>query len=98
MTEPTPESRWLTRGVGSIGAASLFSDLGHEMTTSVLPTFVTATLHSGPGALGLIEGVSDALVGVAKLAGGPLAVDPNADGRWSGEGTSAPPSRPAPSV
>jgi MFS family permease len=68
---------WLTPGVGSIGAASLFSDLGHEMTTSVLPTFVTATLHSGPGALGVIEGVSDALVGVAKLAGGPLAVDPD---------------------
>jgi MFS family permease len=67
----------LTPGVGSIGAASLFSDLGHEMTTSVLPTFVTATLHSGPGALGLIEGVSDALVGVAKLAGGPIAADPD---------------------
>jgi MFS family permease len=71
-----PQTTWLTPGVGSVGAASLFSDLGHEMTTSVLPTFVTATLHSGPGALGLIEGVSDALVGVAKLAGGPLAADP----------------------
>jgi MFS family permease len=68
--------RWLTPGVGSIGAASLFSDLGHEMTTSVLPTFVTATLHSGPGALGVIEGVSDALIGVSKLAGGPIAADP----------------------
>jgi len=71
-----PATRWLTPGVGSIGAASMLSDLGHEMTTSVLPTFVTATLHSGPGALGVIEGVADALVGVAKLAGGPLAVDP----------------------
>jgi MFS family permease len=76
VTEPPPETRWLTPGVGSVGAASLFSDLGHEMTTSVLPTFVTATLHSGPGALGVIEGVSDALVGVAKLAGGPLAAEP----------------------
>jgi MFS family permease len=77
QTDQVPtEQRWLTPGVASIGAASLFSDLGHEMTTSVLPTFVTSTLHSGPGALGVIEGVSDALIGVAKLAGGPIAVDP----------------------
>jgi MFS family permease len=76
VSQPRPETKWLTPGVGSIGAASFFSDLGHEMTTSILPTFVTATLHSGPGALGVIEGVADALVGVAKLAGGPLAVDP----------------------
>ncbi len=68
--------RWLTPGVASISAASMFSDLGHEMTTSVLPSFVTSTLHAGPGALGVIEGVADALVGVAKLVGGPLATDP----------------------
>lgn len=68
--------RWLTPGVRSIGAASFFSDSGHEMATSVLPTFVTATLHAGPGALATIEGVSDALIGLAKLAGGPLSNDP----------------------
>lgn len=83
MTEPLPAETatepaegWLSPGVVSVGAASLFSDLGHEMTTSVLPTFVTSTLHSGPGALGVIEGVADALVGAAKLAGGPLASEP----------------------
>ncbi len=88
MTEPTIEpvapsetEDWLTSGVASIGAASLFSDLGHEMTTSVLPTFVTSTLHSGPGALGVIEGVADALVGAAKLAGGPLAAEPTGRAR-----------------
>jgi MFS family permease len=76
VNEVDPPEGWLTPGVGSIGAASLFSDLGHEMTTSVLPTFVTATLHAGPGALGVIEGIADALVGVAKLVGGPIAADP----------------------
>jgi MFS family permease len=88
VTEPAAEQpattrpeQWLTPGVASIGAASLFSDLGHEMTTSVLPTFVTSTLHSGPGALGVIEGVSDALIGVAKLAGGPLAAEPTSRAR-----------------
>ena len=67
--------RWLTRGVGSVGLASFFSDSGHEMATSVLPTFVTVTLRSTAGALGLIEGVSDGLTGMAKLVGGPLAND-----------------------
>jgi MFS family permease len=76
VTEPEAPDGWLSPGVASIGAASMFSDLGHEMTTSVLPTFVTATLHAGPGALGVIEGIADALVGVAKLVGGPIAVDP----------------------
>jgi MFS family permease len=67
---------WLTPGVASVGAASLFSDAGHELTTSLLPTFLTVTLHAGPAALGTIEGVSDALIGLSKLAGGPLSADP----------------------
>ena len=67
--------RWLTRGVGSVGLASFFSDSGHEIATSILPTFVTVTLRSSAGALGVIEGMSDALTGVAKLVAGPLAND-----------------------
>jgi len=67
---------WLSRGVVSVGAASFCSDAGHEIATSVLPSFLTATLHAGPGALGAIEGTSDALVGLSKLAGGPLSNDP----------------------
>jgi len=50
------EEEWLNPGVASVGAASLFSDAGHEMATSVLPTFLTSTLHAGPAALGVIEG------------------------------------------
>jgi MFS family permease len=68
--------RWLTPGVAGVGAASFFSDAGHEITTAVLPSFLTGTLRAGAGALGLIEGVADALIGVSKLAGGPLADDP----------------------
>lgn len=70
------EQPWLSRGVLSIGTASFCSDAGHEIATSVLPSFLTATLHAGPGALGVIEGTSDALVGLSKLAGGPLSNDP----------------------
>jgi len=77
-TEESPDaetSGWLTRGVASVGAASFFSDSGHEIATAVLPSFITTVLHSSAAALGVIEGVSDALTGVAKLIGGPLAND-----------------------
>jgi MFS family permease len=63
--------------VASVAGASALSDLGHEIGTSLLPALLTSTLHAGPAALGLIEGASDALIGVAKLAGGPLANDPD---------------------
>ncbi len=77
--------RWLTPGVAGVGAASFFSDAGHEMATSVLPGFVTS-LGGGAAALGAIEGVSDALIGVAKLAGGPLAADPRRRARLASGG------------
>jgi MFS family permease len=77
---------WLSRGVLGVGGASLFSDAGHEMATSLLPTFLTSTLHAGPGALGAIEGVSDALTGISKLAGGPLSNDPSRRARIASGG------------
>jgi MFS family permease len=76
----------MTRGVLSVGAASFFSDAGHEIATSVLPSLLTSTLHAGPGALGAIEGVSDALVGLSKLAGGPLSNDPQRRARLASSG------------
>jgi MFS family permease len=78
VTQPTTKSAapsWLTRGVASVGLTSFFSDSGHEITTSILPSFITVTLRSTAGVLGVIEGISDALTGVAKLIAGPLAND-----------------------
>ncbi|MGO9901423.1 MAG: MFS transporter [Solirubrobacteraceae bacterium] len=66
---------WRTRGVISVALASFCSDSGHEMTTSVLPSFLTVTLRASAGALGLIEGFSDGLMGVAVLIAGPIAND-----------------------
>ncbi len=54
---------WFTPGVGGIGTASLLSDLGHEIPTALLPSFVTATLGAPAAALELIEGISDGLAG-----------------------------------
>jgi MFS family permease len=78
--------RWLTPGVGAVGAASFFSDAGHEVTTSVLPAFLTGTLGASAAALGVIDGISDALIGVMKLVGGPLGNDPHRRGRISSGG------------
>src|ERR1700752_1991274 len=81
-----PNARWLATGVGAVGAASFFSDAGHEVTTSVLPTFLTGTLGASAAALGVIDGISDALIGVMKLVGGPLGNDPDRRGRISSGG------------
>jgi MFS family permease len=59
-----------------IGVASFLSDAGHEVPTSLLPSFLMSTLGAPAAALGLIEGVADALAGVARLGGGVLADDP----------------------
>jgi len=71
-----PEERWLTPGVRAIGGASLLADLGHEVPTSLLPSFLTSTLGAPAAALGLIEGIADGLAGAARFGGGALADDP----------------------
>ncbi|PQP13901.1 MFS transporter [Rhodococcus opacus] len=78
--------RWLTPGVLGVGAASLFSDSSPELVTSLFPTFLTTTLQAGPAALGAIDGTADALTGLAKLAGGPLAADPERRARFAAGG------------
>ncbi|MGH2840819.1 MAG: MFS transporter, partial [Solirubrobacteraceae bacterium] len=55
--EPAPDA-WLNPGVRGIGAASLLSDLGHEIPTALLPSLVTTTLGAPAAALGVIEGVA----------------------------------------
>src|SRR3954454_4338026 len=70
------DSAWLTPGVRGIGTASLLADLGHEVSTALLPSFLTSTLGAPAAALGLIEGVADGLAGAARLGGGALADDP----------------------
>jgi MFS family permease len=71
------DQKWLTPGLRGIGLASLLADLGHEVPTALLPSFLTGTLGSSAAALGLIEGVSDGLAGASRFAGGPIADDPH---------------------
>ncbi len=60
---------WLNRNVIGMALASFFSDAGHEMATAILPLFL-ASIGASPAALGVIEGVSDAVASFVKLAGG----------------------------
>ena len=63
--------RWLNRNVAAMGVTSLFSDAGHEAATAVLPGFLAA-LGFPPAALGIIEGIADALSSFVKLGAGWL--------------------------
>ena len=79
--EPQPGTKartptWFGPGVAGIGGASLLADVGHEVPTALLPSLVTTTLGAPASALGLIEGVSDGLAGLARFGGGALSDDP----------------------
>jgi len=61
--------KWLNRNVIGMGLTSFFSDACHEMATAILPGFL-ATIGAPPSALGIIEGVSDAISSFVKLVAG----------------------------
>jgi MFS family permease len=60
-----------TAPVAAFAAASLLSDIGHEMATAVFPILI-GTLGLGAATLGLIEGAADLLNGLARMWGGWL--------------------------
>jgi MFS family permease len=66
-----PRWSWLNRNVVGLGINRFLSDFGHEAGTAILPLFLTA-IGAPAFALGVIEGVSDALSSFAKLFGGWL--------------------------
>lgn len=63
------KSQWMNPTVVGIGLASLFSDVGHEMATTVLPMLL-ASLGASPALLGIIEGLADGCSSFAKLLSG----------------------------
>jgi hypothetical protein len=69
--EVTEASGWLNRNVVGLAINRFLSDFGHEAGTAILPLFLTA-IGAPAIALGLIEGVADALSSFAKLFGGWL--------------------------
>lgn len=60
---------WLNKNILALGFTSLFSDLGHEMTTALLPAFIIS-IGGSPSVLGFIEGSADAITSFVKILAG----------------------------
>jgi MFS family permease len=76
QTSRAEETRgWFSPGVAGIGGASLLADIGHEIPTALLPSLLIG-FGAPAAALGMIEGVANGAAGIARLAGGPIADDP----------------------
>ncbi len=60
----------LPRTVVILALVSFFNDLASDMVVPLLPIFLASILHAGPIALGLIEGVAEAIASFLKLWSG----------------------------
>ncbi len=67
--DTTAGGTWSNRSVVGMGVTSFLSDAGHEMVTTLLPAFLTL-IGAPASALGLVEGVADALSSFMKLFAG----------------------------
>lgn len=73
VTSPAAGKRLQLPGqVIALGLVSLFNDSAGDMITPLLPAFV-ASVGGGPEALGMIEGIADAVASLLQLASGYLA-------------------------
>ncbi len=77
MTDASPR---VPRAVWLFGATSLTNDFASEMIYPLLPAFVTRTLGGGALALGILDGVADAVAAGFKLVSGYLAERPRLRG------------------
>ncbi|WP_347259497.1 MFS transporter [Rudaea sp.] len=65
--------RRLPRTVWLLGLISLVNDSASDMIYPLVPLYLTSVLMAGPKALGLIEGIAEAMASLLKLAAGVLA-------------------------
>ncbi len=61
------------RNVWVAGLVSLFTDISSEMIVPVLPLFLSTTLGTHATAIGLIEGIAEAMASVMKAVSGYLS-------------------------
>lgn len=63
----------LPRTVWLVAIISLFNDAASDMIYPLVPLYLTSVLMAGPRALGLIEGIAEAVSSLLKLFAGVLA-------------------------
>ena len=69
---PAPSGGWLNATVAGAGITSALGDFCYETTTVILPGFL-AVLGIPAAALGMIEGVADAVASLTKMVSGFVA-------------------------
>jgi MFS family permease len=72
MQNLKPSQKWLNSTVVGAGITSALGDFCYEITTVILPGFL-AVLGIPAAALGIIEGIADAVASFTKIIGGYLA-------------------------
>lgn len=72
MLAPTKKRNWFNRTVLGAGLTSAFGDFCYETTTVILPGFL-AVLGIPAAALGVIEGIADAVASFTKMIAGYVA-------------------------
>lgn len=70
MSEPQSKKPWLTRNVLALGTVSLLTDSATEMIVPFLPLFLTGVLGSSAAAVGVVEGIADAVSSLFKYLAG----------------------------
>jgi Na+/melibiose symporter-like transporter len=68
-----PRDEGISRNLRVLGAVSLAQDVGSEVVYPLLPSFVTGVLGAPVAALGVAEGLADAVAALMKLVAGRLA-------------------------
>jgi len=63
----------IPRGVWALGVVSLFMDVSSEMIHALLPVFLVSVLGASVAAVGLLEGVSEAIAAMTKVFSGTLS-------------------------
>lgn len=72
-TNPTENSKGLSRSAIIIGLVSLLSDASSEMIYPVLPIFLTQVLHAPATIVGLIEGITNGTANLVPVVAGWLS-------------------------
>lgn len=72
VTSPPVSKGWMNRTVAGAGITSALGDFCYETTTVILPAFL-GVLGIPAAALGLIEGIADAVASFTKMVSGYIA-------------------------
>jgi len=73
MTATGMPRRPLPPGIVALGLVSLFMDMSSEMIHALLPAFLVGSLGVSAFALGMIEGVAEAIASISKVFSGALS-------------------------